>query len=363
MMFAANPWAIKRIDKVRRSFLWGFEDGARGGGKCMVNWKRICSPLNVGGLGIKDLKAFNRALRLRWLWIIWGDEERPWDGTEVPCDTIDRDLFAACTQVSLGNGNRCRFWTDSWIDGKSPKSLAPSLFRLARRKQLSVKDALANGRWMKGLCRMESAEQMDQFFYLWSKAKSVTLSTEPDAIKWSLTADGAYSAKSAYEIQFLARTLQPALEQVWRFRAEPKVRFHCWLLLQGRVWTKDRLERRGLTTQSRCPLCDQTTESAPHLSLLCPFAREVWHETRSTHRELAEMTSAATSFDVWWTRVQGYNKCKEERTWASMVAYVLWNIWKERNRRIFEGKAATPAVVAGFAREEFSLFILASKFG
>jgi hypothetical protein len=31
-----------------------------------------------GGLGIKDLDKFGRALRLRWLWHSWDAQERPW---------------------------------------------------------------------------------------------------------------------------------------------------------------------------------------------------------------------------------------------------------------------------------------------
>jgi len=32
-----------------------------------------------------------------------------------------------------------------------------------------------------------------------------------------------------------------------------------------------------------------------------------------------------------------------------------WNVWKERNRRIFEGSARTPAQVFAPAREEMAL--------
>lgn len=34
----------------------------------LVSWKRICTPLNLGGLGSKSLFAFNQALFGKWLW-------------------------------------------------------------------------------------------------------------------------------------------------------------------------------------------------------------------------------------------------------------------------------------------------------
>jgi hypothetical protein len=34
-------------------------------------------PKSGGGLGIKDLKKFGRALRMRWLWHRWDTKEKP----------------------------------------------------------------------------------------------------------------------------------------------------------------------------------------------------------------------------------------------------------------------------------------------
>jgi hypothetical protein len=117
----------------------------------MVSWKKICAPIVYGGLGIKDLKAYSRALHLRWEWFRWTEQGRPWVGTETPCDQVDKDLFAACTRITLGNGETASFWTDRWLNGQAPCSMAPLCFPLAARKKLSVKKALASGRWMKGL--------------------------------------------------------------------------------------------------------------------------------------------------------------------------------------------------------------------
>ncbi|RLM65542.1 uncharacterized protein C2845_PM16G03340 [Panicum miliaceum] len=81
-VFPLSKWAIKRIDRIRRNFLWRGEDVARGG-HCKVNWKRVCHPKNLGGLGIPDLANFARALRLRWLWLKWTDNNRPWSGFPI----------------------------------------------------------------------------------------------------------------------------------------------------------------------------------------------------------------------------------------------------------------------------------------
>ena len=50
----------KRMEKLRRDFLW-----KRIGGEPkihLVNWAKVCKPLQAGGLGIRRLGSFNFAL-------------------------------------------------------------------------------------------------------------------------------------------------------------------------------------------------------------------------------------------------------------------------------------------------------------
>jgi hypothetical protein len=65
-VFKLQKWAIARIDRYRRSFLWkGHDVDNVKGGNCLDNWKTCLLPKHLGGLGIKDLENFGRALRLK----------------------------------------------------------------------------------------------------------------------------------------------------------------------------------------------------------------------------------------------------------------------------------------------------------
>ena len=101
---------FKGMDKVRRRFL-SAHDQEINGGKCKVAWRAVTTLEAKGGLGIHDLSAFIRALRLRWRWLCWADPSRPWVGTGTPCDASDRALFAASTVVTIGDGRTPSFWS------------------------------------------------------------------------------------------------------------------------------------------------------------------------------------------------------------------------------------------------------------
>jgi hypothetical protein len=62
-VYKLHKWAKKDIDHFHRSFLWRGEDPDKvKGGHCIVKWKMCIRPKKWGGLGIKDLKKFGRAL-------------------------------------------------------------------------------------------------------------------------------------------------------------------------------------------------------------------------------------------------------------------------------------------------------------
>jgi len=60
--------AIEEIDKRRCAFLWKGTNTVTGG-KCKVAWPVVCSPKEVGGLGLPDLRVLGFTLRLRWEWL------------------------------------------------------------------------------------------------------------------------------------------------------------------------------------------------------------------------------------------------------------------------------------------------------
>jgi hypothetical protein len=164
-------------------------------------------------------------------------------------------LFRACTKVTLGNGHTLRFWMHRWLGERSPKELAPALYKLAHRKNYTVAYGLQGGAWKRGLQRISTTEEIDEFIRLWHLVTPAQLTELPDTISWCLTASGAYSSSSAYHIQFTGTHTEHDWTRLWQTKIENKCKFFSWLLLQNKVWTVDRIIKPGGQANSICQLC------------------------------------------------------------------------------------------------------------
>ncbi|KAG9444362.1 hypothetical protein H6P81_015702 [Aristolochia fimbriata] len=66
----------KELERLFRRFLW------RGSSEDfkyhLVNWKKVCLPKDMGGLGIRKVSAVNKAFMLKWCWRLNIDKKIPW---------------------------------------------------------------------------------------------------------------------------------------------------------------------------------------------------------------------------------------------------------------------------------------------
>ena len=75
-LFPIPAFVAKRIEKIQRDFLWeGMNDEVK---FHLVEWVKLCSPINEGGLGIWNVKRFNQALVGKWLWCFAHKEGAWW---------------------------------------------------------------------------------------------------------------------------------------------------------------------------------------------------------------------------------------------------------------------------------------------
>jgi hypothetical protein len=202
-------------------------------------------------------------------------------------------------------------------------------------------------------------QQMVEFISLWSMLDQVVLSGQQDTIRWKWMADGCYSSRSAYQAQFIETYCSFDSKSIWSAKVEDKHRFFAWLLIQCKLLTVDRLTTRSCPCNPVCQLCEQELETMEHIGLWCVFAQEVWFLVSQWTNDVVRVPARELTMAHWWNQsLRGLPK-KLKQHLASLMIYTTWNIWKERNRRIFDGVTASPFRVLNLIKEELKLRRLA----
>jgi hypothetical protein len=123
-----------------------------------------------------------------------------------------------------------------------PKTLLQKKFKICKRKNWNVAQAVHEDEWIRKLAfdAIASIDHLTQFVQLWANIHMVHLREDvEDDITWKLTVNGQYSAASAYKLQFFGLVESSFIKIIWKAWATPKEKNHAWLALQYRLWTAD----------------------------------------------------------------------------------------------------------------------------
>ena len=290
------------------------------------------------------------ALRVRWLW-----RERVQGRVSAQADPVVQALFRAAAVLKLGNGRSTLFSKDRWLDGQCIKDLAPSVVLAVkpRKRNATVEEALQNDAWVRHVNGPVTAQLLLELSCLFDRLMDIDLSSEPDTFRWGLTADGQYSAASAYGAMFLGSSTPVGAKQLWKTRAPPRVRFFVWLILHGRCWTAERRFRHGLQTSDTCIICDQSSETMDHLVLGCVFSREVWG-ILLRRLQLGHLLVVEQPIIDWWLKERKTFQKPFRDGFDSFFFLMAWNLWKERNARTFQRVQRSASKLADDVLQELS---------
>jgi len=273
----------------------------------------------------------------------------------------ESECFQAATVLTLGNGCSILFWSDRWLDGWTIKEIAPLIFASvgSRKRGATVAEALQNHNWVRHITAPLTMQVLLEFDKLFDMVERFSLSDAPDTFTWTLSADRAYSAASAYGAMFLGCSMPLGAKQIWRTAAPPRVCFFFWLVLHGRSWTADRRFRHGLQTSNTCIICDQEVETIDHILLGCYFCRQVWEPWLAKLGVQGVVVLCEEPTMEWWIRSRKLVPKLAHRGFDSLFFLISWMIWKERNARTFGGAAVSPNELQAKIQDEVQAWGLA----
>lgn len=125
----------------------------------------------------------------------------------------------------------------------------------------------------------------------------------------------------------------PLFKKLWKNATMLRYKIFFWLLLHDRVNTRNMLQRRSFHLPSyNCALCQMSTEETyQHLFWDCDFAFNCWQSLLGPRRR------GFSIFDEVSFAIQTLP------TAFAMEIMIMgcWNIWIQRNDKIFKEKQAT----------------------
>ncbi|GFY91271.1 hypothetical protein Acr_07g0014670 [Actinidia rufa] len=267
-----------KITQLCRNFLWS--------GKCTVNkrplvaWKEITLPKQEGGLGIRNSKAWNKALLSKTLWDIQAKKDSLW--------------VQWVHQIYL---NRRSFW-----EYKNRHEDSPLL-----KQVVTLRDELIEAEG--------SLENAVQRLNQWAP-------------------NGEFQSKLAYEFFRPKGATVTWPKLVWHNSITPKHSFILWLGLKDRLLTRDKL--RDFIEDQSCPLCSFEAESIDHLFFYCQVGNQIWTEIKSWLGISRAMTTLKSA--VKWMIKEARGTGLPAKIKKISLACTIYHIWVARNKRIFEGK-------------------------
>ncbi|GAV80315.1 LOW QUALITY PROTEIN: hypothetical protein CFOL_v3_23776 [Cephalotus follicularis] len=106
---------IKKRERVLKNFLWG---GLREDTKIgKIKWEQVCKPLKEGGLGIRSLRIWNRALLLKQVWELLLDSWAWRQILKLRNIALDNIIY------EVGRGDKFYLWHDPWFFDTSMHAL------------------------------------------------------------------------------------------------------------------------------------------------------------------------------------------------------------------------------------------------
>uniref|UniRef100_A0A1J3D6G7 Reverse transcriptase domain-containing protein n=1 Tax=Noccaea caerulescens TaxID=107243 RepID=A0A1J3D6G7_NOCCA len=369
--FLVPKTICKKIMSIIADFWWKNNNDHRG-----MHWKawdQMCKSKKQGGLGFRDIKAFNLALLGKQLWRMMTHKDtlmarifkaRYFNrSTPLNAELGSRPSYAwrsihaaqglirKGSRRTIGNGDEVLIWEDQWLDRKPSRPIraanwAPNQVRPVINSISKVGDLLCNnGReWNDDLLSSIFREE-DRL--LLEEIRPGGLNSE-DSYSWDYTRTGHYSVKSGYWVYLNVpdfkdkprEVSQPSLDHLfqlaWKTDTSPKIHHFLWKCLSNCISVAATLKQRHIAKDGRCNRCHEGDESVNHMLFQCPFARLTWAISGFPAPPRGEMSDSIYSnlYRVF-TVTKRHPYAERE---GKLGPWLMWRLWKNRNELVIKGK-------------------------
>lgn len=146
----------------------------------------------------------------------------------------------------------------------------------------------------------------------------------------------------------------------WKCKIPPLVKIFVFLMLYGKILTREVLSRRGMQIPIHCVMCSNTQiESITHVLFQCPYAVNCWSHQVARILD-TKLTCQANSLEEIvhqsWKMIRAQRRM-HKKEWMCRFICVAWEIWKQRNAVIFREQRLSSKFLAERCRLQMKLWL------
>ena len=333
-----------------------------------VGWKQMCHPKSKGGLGFRNLQAFNLAMLAKQAWRILTNPTSLIARVLKACYFPSGDILSATlgsnssyswrsifnslevirkgTRWRVGNGKQIHIWDDKWLPTPTTHKVITPPNNLLIFPMVSSLIDPATKWWRVDVIRAT---------FLPFEAETIlklplSRRLPKDKLIWMGNSRGEFTVKSAYHFAHclveekdvvgssMGDPLKPLWKCLWHLNLPAKIKIFAWRACVNGLLSKEKLCSHGIITSNECSICNGGIESIHRTLLHCEFASQVWN--------------------LWCDGLQPFQR--SNWTLPDLAMFILahklsqdlelfftaaWAIWYNRNRVIHEGKCSSPLQV------------------
>ncbi|KAL0686501.1 hypothetical protein Bca4012_086178 [Brassica carinata] len=253
-----------------------------------------------------------------------------------------REILRKGISWVVGNGEQIRVWESPWLSFKVPcRPIGPPTFE---NQACTVSELLCplTNKW--DVEKIRSILPQYEESILQIKTSSIPAS---DLLVWLPERTGTYSTKTGYGVGILSTRIQSSVDEpvnwlkhIWNVKTSPKLKDFLWRVVKKAIPVSSNLERRGFPSFN-CKACG-AHEDDLHVLLKCPVAEEVWSLIPLHQRPVNLLPSISDLI----TQGGNFTTLPPTGVTVPLWPWVLWNLWKSRNKLVFENRRFTgPEIV------------------
>ncbi|XP_021999705.1 uncharacterized protein LOC110897235 [Helianthus annuus] len=286
-LFSAPKCIIKKLEKIRRDFLWGKSSSRHN--MRWIKWDLLLKSRKDGGMGMGGIQEFNLAMLSKWWWRIKVNLSQLW--AEVVA-AVHRGISASQSLIPI-------------------KKSVPGVWKDIASVEVTLSKI-----------GIDIKEKFVQDGSCW---------------KWGNDPAGSFTVKQVrIDIEkALHQQADDGFMYEWNNWATSKANYLLWRVMLGKVASKIGLMHRGITLgDTMCPRCGLYEENTDHIFVNCLLAKCVWWNVLAWVRIKFTECDNLKDFITLITQSPG------DKVWKKAVYMIaiatIWRIWWARNEKLFE---------------------------